>query len=31
MMDKQEVELTCLLMMLLGIEPLPAYENIEED
>lgn len=31
MMDKQEVELTYLLMMLLGIEPLPAYENIEED
>ena len=30
-MNKQEVELTYLLMTLLGIEPLPAYENIEEE
>lgn len=30
-MNKQEVELTYLLMTLLGIEPLPVYEDIEEE
>ena len=28
---EEEAKLTYLLTMLLGIEPLPAYENIEED